>query len=281
MFYQFMSLFPKNLESYVFGCVTRVRLPKPMSKSCNKMLVKMLKIDMSDAAKNIEEYKNFEELFTRELKANSRAIQGPLCSPCDGVWSRSQPVDRGTAIQAKKLSYSVQEFLFPDKVDKDFNPSWYMNFYLAPHNYHRVHAPFAGELHSVCYVPGKLWPVNEKFVTKVPHLYCQNERVVMELRGPQGAKAYLVMIGALHVGRIQVKGFEDIMTNTLKGQFLPQKPRYVKLSKPRSLSAGDELGTFMLGSSVVMIFDDAFSQIFDFKRSSQKNNVLMGESLLS
>lgn len=279
--YQVLSLLPKNLQSYLVGKLSRVTLPSSVAPAVNKALVSCFKIDLSDSEKQLEEFRSFEDLFTRSLKPDARQILGEVCSPCDSALRHSLPVDRGQLIQAKGLHYSVDELLcLSDAEKKEFNPAWYCSFYLAPHNYHRVHSPFKAQLHSARYVPGELWPVNESFVKIVPRLFCRNERVVFELSHASGGKAYLVMVGALHVGRIQIKGVDTFVSNDFSRQVRPSKTRVFSFSPHRDVQAGDELGTFMLGSSVILVFDDVLARNFQFKRVSKAHVVKLGDSLL-
>ncbi|MBI2603619.1 MAG: phosphatidylserine decarboxylase [Deltaproteobacteria bacterium] len=282
MRYPLLSLLPKNLESYVLGKASRLAWPRAFTRVMNAALVKLLKIDMSEAAKRLDDYPSFEDLFTRALKEGARPIQGDLCSPCDSILRYSQPIDRGQGIQAKGLYYPVNELLFAGgPVDKTFRPSWLCSFYLAPHHYHRVHAPFSGFLHSVRYVPGELWPVNDTFVKVVPRLFCRNERVVFELTQKDGGKAYLVMVGALNVGRMKVNAVNFFETNNLSRQFSNRGPKNFPFAHPRNMEIGEELGMFMLGSSVIIVFDDILSKRFPFKRISQGLPIKMGEKLIA
>ncbi len=279
--YQLVSLLPKNLQSYILGKLSRLNWPASMAPTLNKAVAKYLAIDLSDAEKNVGDYRSFEELFTRSLKPDARKVSGEICSPCDSNLRQSLPVDRGELLQAKGIHYSIDDLLcLGEKEKREFKPAWYGSFYLAPHHYHRVHAPFSGALHSVRYVPGELWPVNETFVKIVPKLFCRNERVVFELSHKNGGKAYLVMVGALHVGRIKVKEIDTFVTNAFVRQLRPAKTRAFSFSPPRDIEVGDELGTFMLGSSVIVVFDEVFTKNFGFKRVSKSVPVQCGDSLL-
>ncbi len=279
--YRILKLLPKNIESYIAGKVSQLRKPTSFVRACNKVLVKRFNIDLSDAEKSLEEYQSFEELFSRALKPGARPIKGALCAPCDSILRQSLPVERGQIIQAKGLRYSVEDLLgLSGQNTSDFKPAWYCSFYLAPHNYHRVHAPFSGQMPSARYIPGELWPVNEHFVKVVPRLFCRNERVVFELLHPQGGKAFLVMVGALNVGRIKIKGVDSFVSNNLERQFKRTKDRLFSFSPNREVTVGDELGTFMLGSSVILVFDENFTRNFKFKKITKPSSTRVGDVLL-
>ncbi len=279
--YQIMSLLPKNLQSYVLGKLSRMPLPPPIAPAVNKALVSCLNIDLSDAEKPIGAFNSFEDLFTRALKPGARPVLGEICSPCDSNLRQFLPIQEGQLLQAKGLSYSIDDLLcLGDKEKSAFKPAWYGSFYLAPYHYHRVHAPFSGQLHSIRYVPGELWPVNETFVNLVPKLFCRNERVVFEMEHPSGGKAYVVMVGALHVGRIKVKEIDEFVSNDFSRQIRGAKTRVFSFSPSRDVKVGDEIGTFMLGSSVITVFDDVFAKNFAFKKVSKSVPRKCGDSLL-
>lgn len=279
--YQLFSLLPKNLQSYLVGGLSRLSWPSSIAPTMNKTLARVLNIDLSDAEKTVEDYRSLEELFTRTLKPDARKILGEVCAPCDSALRQSLPVEQGQLLQAKGLHYTVDDLLVLSEVEKkEFKPAWFCSFYLAPHNYHRVHAPFAGHLHSARYVPGELWPVNETFVNIVPRLFSRNERVVFELTHTGGGRAFLVMVGALHVGRIQIKDVESFVSNDLNRQLRSSKTRMFSFSPPREIVAGDELGTFMLGSSVILVFDELFAKTFSLRKVSKPHAIKLGESLL-
>lgn len=279
--YRVLSLIPKNLQSYLVGKLSRIKWPLGLAPKINGALAKYLNIDLSDSKKSLEQFHSFEDLFTRELKEKAREIEGPICSPCDSILRHLLPIKQGQMIQAKGLNYSVEDLLSLSEVEKEsFNLSWYGSFYLAPHNYHRVHTPFSGSMLSARYIPGQLWPVNDAFVNIVPRLFCRNERVVFELEYEGGGRAYLVMVGALHVGRIQIKGVDTFVSNSLDRQLNTNMARTFSFSPPRELQIGDELGTFMLGSTVILVFDDKLAGLFNFSKITQAVKIALGESLL-
>lgn len=279
--YRFLQLLPKNIESYLAGKLSQLRKPVRLVKACNKALVKRFNIDLSDAEKSLEEYDSFEELFSRALKPGARPIKGELCAPSDSILRQSLPVEKGQIIQAKGLKYSVDELLgLSGKNSSDFKPAWYCSFYLAPHNYHRVHAPFSGQMPAARYIPGELWPVNERFVKIVPRLFSRNERVVFELLHPKGGKAFLVMVGALNVGRIKINGVDSFVSNNFERQFKRTRDRLFSFSPSREVHVGDELGTFMLGSSVVLVFDEVFTKNFNFKKITKPTPTRVGDVLV-
>lgn len=253
------QLVPKNLVSFLTGWLVRVKLPTPLARYTIKAFAHGFRIDMTEAEYPIEEYSSIEELFTRRLKADARPLEGPLVAPADGYLAVSAPCDKpDRAVQAKGIFYSLYELTHgrprnpkaSEAAGPDF--AWYQTVYLAPHNYHRVHAPCAGRVRMIRYLPGELWPVNVPFVLRIPRLFCRNERLVFECDLASGGRAWIVMVGALNVGRMVTPLVPDLVTNALSRQTAPT-PFETPLDL--DLPLGSEVGTFMLGSTVIVVYD--------------------------
>lgn len=279
-----LSLLPKNLISYLTGVLVRLSFPKSIGIFLNRSFVKLFKIDMSEAEYPLTHYKTIEDVFTRRLKKEARPVSNSgYCSPCDGVLSLSESLKPGEnfALQAKGFRYEVSELVFGRKQSAPplFKPSFVSTLYLAPHNYHRVHSPISGELISLWHIPGTLWPVNPKFLDKVPRLFAKNERLVFEIRTKEGGTLYLVMVGALNVGRIKTPFWKELTTND---ELL--SPRAKKKNQPSQthIKEGEELGTFLMGSTVILVFDQKAHKNLPHKPKvfPSKQAVKMGENLL-
>ena len=279
-----ISHLPQNYLSFLVGKLFRIQLPRKAQNIALKLFAFLCKIDLLEAKKPLTQYSSIEELFTRELKDGLRPLhKGEVISPCDGYLSQLDTLSsQGQIIQAKGLQYSPQELLFAgEKKDHNFSPFLTATIYLAPHNYHRVHSPINGELLSVCSIPGKLWPVNRQLVPYIPNLFCENERVVFELKHQELGKLYLVMVGALNVGRISSKFSSFNPTNDFPQRKKEISPRHEKLSPPAVIKKGEELGTFMLGSTVILVFDKSFEGLVSFEKTQDNLPIQLGASLLS
>jgi phosphatidylserine decarboxylase len=239
--------------------------------------VKAFGIDMSEAERPLEEYATIEDVFTRKLRPLARPIDGELVFPCDGVLSVSGPADENTAVQAKGLDYSLAELMFGDDVPPDLYLGWSATIYLAPHNYHRVHSPMRGELKTLRYFPGELWPVNKPSVRWTPSLFTRNERLVFDIETPEGC-LYLAMVGALNVGRITTPFLTDFASNGSRRQ-ARQGARTFELDRPHRIVPGQELGTFMLGSTVIIAFDEALATRYRMDQALSSRPVRLGERL--
>ncbi|MDH4457062.1 MAG: archaetidylserine decarboxylase [Nevskia sp.] len=209
-------------------------------------------IDLSEAEREtVEEYRHFNDFFTRALKHGARlqpSVPDLLSSPVDGRISQLGPIEDGRIFQAKGHDYTAAELLADDKLAKAFDGGSFATIYLAPHNYHRVHLPFGGKLRSWTYVPGRLFSVNPATARAMPRLFSRNERMVAVFDTAFGPLA-VVMVGALFVG-----GIETVWSGRLT-------PPHDRGSKPHrhtpeqtvALARGDELGRFHMGSTVVLL----------------------------
>ncbi|MDQ3000047.1 MAG: archaetidylserine decarboxylase [Fibrobacterota bacterium] len=199
----------------------------------------------------MEKYPTMGEFFVRRLKPGARPIaSSSLVSPVDGTLTQGGRFQGSNAVltQIKGLDYSLHDLAGLGWNLEEYLEGGFLTIYLAPYNYHRIHAPIEGRVTGVSYTPGALWPVNTWSVTHIPGLFVVNERITVELSGPEG-KILVVMVGATNVGRITLdfhSGMEGNKLSRPKASFwAPQEPIH--------LAKGEGLGCFELGSTVVLI----------------------------
>ena len=129
-----------------------------------------------------------------------------------------------------------------------FEDGEFATIYLSPKDYHRIHMPCAGVLRRMIYVPGDLFSVNPTTARGVPGLFARNERVVCVFDSAHGPFV-LTLVGATVVGS---------MATTWHGVVNP--PRGGQINEWHyddgavSFQQGDEMGRFLLGSTVVLLF---------------------------
>ena len=189
-------------------------------------------------------------------------------SPTDGTLAEFGRLDGTKLVQAKGKTYTVEALLAePPELLAAFRGGSYLTIYLAPHNYHRVHAPLACRLDHGRYVPGKRYSVNARTTQRIEDLYCRNERVALWLATGIGYSV-VVMIGALNVASL---------TTRLSGEIASGRERVLAAEAPTALAAGDELGRFNLGSTVVVLFPRGMVEWLDTLTAGQA--VRMGQAL--
>lgn len=244
-----MPQLPKKYLSYYVGNVAYNQWPKPLSELSVKMFAKLVGINVSEAEKPIDEYRTVGEFFSRKLKDGARPIQGAEVHPCDSRITQSGKIVEGVLIQAKGIKYTLEEFLPQTPWADELEKGTFTTYYLSPKDYHRVHAPKTGKIKWVKYFPGELWPVNFWSLRNIPGVLAINERVAIGLETPQG-RMILVMVGATNVGSMSFAFDPSIKTNQYP--FKNQRT-LIEYPKAKSISVGDEMGTFNLGSTVVML----------------------------
>ena len=206
---------------------------------------------------DLESYENFERLFTRALHAQARPLAtgtDPVC-PVDGALSGYGPIDRDVLVQAKGLHYSLTSLLASPETANAFEGGWYATAYLAPADYHRVHSPLAMTLEHVVHVPGTCYPVYPAAVRTVENLFVQNERVVFLGKTDTGAQVAWIAVAAFGVGNIRVPCVPELVTNAPGRQGHTPRTWPVNIQVQR----GEEIATFALGSTVLMVFDASFA----------------------
>jgi phosphatidylserine decarboxylase len=210
------------------------------------------RVDLSEAARGIGEFQSFNDFFTRELKPGVRPLADAsqfILSPADGAVSQLGPIAGGRIIQAKGRDYSVAELLACGTEDAaHFEGGSFITIYLSPKDYHRVHMPASGTLVRTRYIPGDLFSVNTATAEGVDRLFARNERRACLFDGPDGRFAS-VMVGAMIVA-----GIDTVWPNTFRTH--ATAPVHEDLTgKDHTFMAGDEMGRFYLGSTVVLLFE--------------------------
>ena len=241
-----------NLISQYFGKLAKTEFPSFIQSIINNGYVKFLKLDMSEF-RQPKHYKSLNDLFTREL-AIQRQIDEDIkavISPADSFVTACGKINHDTLLQIKGMEYSIDELLtyhVSNNIERIYNGS-FMNFYLSPKDYHRYHAPCDCHIKKLIHVPGKLYPVNIPYLNKELDLFCQNERVILECIDKAGQLFYMVFVGALNVGQMVFEFESAVETNTDAREIKVYEYEHLSVSK------GDCLGYFKMGSTVVMLWE--------------------------
>ena len=207
---------------------------------------------------DISQYSTFNEFFTRKLKSDTRPIDQStesIVSPCDGKISMYGNIDQHTLLQAKGKTFTLNEFLTPSckHLDKFIGGSFY-TIYLSPRDYHRVHTAYAGQLLEMIYVPGRLFSVAPYAPKTIEKLYARNERVASIFKIDGGYMA-ITMVGAVNVAAIEMT-WEGLVTPP----HLSTTVHYDYENRSINLEKGEQMGTFNMGSTVVMMFSKSYAQ---------------------
>jgi phosphatidylserine decarboxylase len=214
-------------------------------------------VDMSEAANpDIASYKSFNDFFTRALKPGARPLaQADLICPVDGAISQFGDIRRDQIFQAKGHAYSTTALVGGDAaLAAQFEDGHFATLYLSPKDYHRIHMPCDGRLLRMIHVPGDLFSVNPLTARGVPGLFARNERVVCVFESARGPFV-LTLVGATIVGSMATVWHGVVNQKRVAGV---REWRYD--DQAIVLKQGDEMGRFLLGSTVVMLFPKAALQ---------------------
>jgi len=243
-------LLPKQALTVFAGKVAGARGGKFTTKLI-RWFVGRYKVNMAEAANpDIHSYSTFNEFFTRALRSDSRPlVQADFVCPVDGAISQFGTIEIDQLFQAKGHRYSTTALVGGDReLAEQFQDGSFATIYLSPRDYHRIHMPCDGRLTRMIYVPGDLFSVNPVTARGVPGLFARNERVVCVFDSAQGPFV-LTLVGATIVGS---------MATVWHGVVNPPRSREVREWKYDDqtilLKKGDEMGRFLLGSTVVMLF---------------------------
>ena len=212
----------------------------------------MFAVDQTEMdADRAVDYPSFNAFFTRALRPGARPIDTDprsVCSPADGTVQQTGQVSAGRMLQAKGMSFSIAGLLDAEPAElASFDGGTFMTIYLAPHNYHRVHAPLDGKLRRMHFVPGARFSVNRATTDSIPDLFARNERIACRFDGIHGPY-WLVFVGAMNVASI---------STAWSGEFRGAGRRVQEVCEAEAAPAfdkGDYIGHFNLGSTIIVVF---------------------------
>ncbi len=209
-------------------------------------------VDMAEAANpDIASYKSFNDFFTRALRPGARPLaHAALVCPVDGAISQFGAIEKDQIFQAKGHAYSTTALVGGDAaLAKAYEDGHFATLYLSPKDYHRIHMPCDGRLLRMLHVPGDLFSVNPLTARGVPGLFARNERVVCVFESAAHGPFVLALVGATIVGS---------MATVWHGLVNPPRVAEVRdwryADQQITLKQGEEMGRFLLGSTVVMLF---------------------------
>jgi phosphatidylserine decarboxylase len=247
-------LLPKQTLTQLAGAIASAK-GGALTTRLIRWFVARYGVNMSEAANpDIASYATFNEFFTRPLKSDARPLaSSELICPVDGAISQFGAIARDQLFQAKGHNYSTTALVGGDAtLAAAFENGLFACLYLSPKDYHRIHMPCAGQLRRMIYVPGDLFSVNPTTARGIPGLFARNERVVCVFDSERGPFV-LVLVGATIVGS---------MATVWHGVINPPRPGKLRdWHYPESkihLPQGAEMGRFLLGSTVVMLFPAQF-----------------------
>src|SRR5450830_409970 len=241
---------PKQLLTVLAGKFASARLGG-LTTAVIRRFVARYGVNMQEAANpDIASYASFNEFFTRPLREGARPLaDADFICPVDGAISQFGAIERDSIFQAKGHSYTTTALVGGDAdLTAQFADGSFATLYLSPKDYHRIHMPCAGRLRRMIYVPGELFSVNPTTARGVPGLFARNERVVCVFDSASGPFV-MTLVGATIVGSMAT-----VWHGVVNPPRQPTLCEWTYADRDIVLKKGEELGRFLLGSTVVMLF---------------------------
>jgi phosphatidylserine decarboxylase len=256
---------PSRFISNIAVKIATTSFPKLIQCFINKMYVKFYKIDMSEfEPEDPCKYKTLNNLFTRHKKYIEFYEEDDIVvSPSDSEIIAHDDIEENRVYQIKGKEYSLKELI---PYDTKLDGGYFVNLYLSPSDYHRFHVPIDLEIVRATFIPGELKPVKPSFLEK-ELVFPKNKRVVLRCRDSKERYFYIVLVGAMIVGKI-ILNFDEQFQKDYNEIF------DIEYEKPLKLKKGDELGRFEFGSSILLFFGKEH-----FKYLNQKDYVEVGDIL--
>lgn len=249
-----LTALPKVALSRLCGLVCSMPLPRALRVRLFRWFARRYGASLDEIDGNLGAFRSMQEFFRRPLRASARPIApGPLVWPCDGRIITTSPVANARIPQVKGRDYDLADLLGDAALAARLTGGCQATIYLAPGDYHRVHAPFEATVEQVSALPGTLFPVNPPAVQCIPNLFPRNSRHVFHCRLADGTPAAVVMVGAYNVGGTRV-------------------------TVPHGrVHAGQEIGQFGFGSTVVALVGPGGPR---FREMSPQQRVRMGDAAI-
>ena len=247
----FQHLLPKQFVTTLAGRFAGAR-GGAMTTRLIRWFVGRYKVDMAEAENSdIASYASFNDFFTRPLKIGARPLaEADFVSPVDGAISQFGAIDDHHILQAKGHLYTITDLVGGDPaLAAPFRHGSFANLYLSPRDYHRLHMPCDGRLMRMIHVPGSLYSVNPVTARGVANLFARNERVVCVFESPEHGPFVMVLVGATVVGSMATP-WHGVINAKRTGNL----SQWDYTDQDITLAKGEEMGRFLLGSTVIMLF---------------------------
>lgn len=245
---QILRVLPRSRITRAVGRLCDAQLHPVLATAVVNLFVRAYGVELAEAITPEGAFRSFDDFFTRTLREGKRPLcpdEGAVVSPADGRIESIGPVHEGGRFKIKGRDYTVADLVGDPSEATCYDGGQFVVVYLSPRDYHRVHAPVAGNITVVRSMPGDLYPVNAIGERHVPSLFARNRRVAIVIDTASKGRVTVVMVGAMIVGRITVSAVE--------GRDVPLGTHIIDPARP--VMRGEEIGIFHLGSTAVVFVE--------------------------
>lgn len=245
-------------KAYGYFCDSKI------SRKKIKSFINDFNIDISMFEKKIDDFKSFNDFFTRKLKKEVRPIDSAresLISPGDGKLSAYENIDLNKVVNIKGGTYSLGELINNTDISNEFVRGTCLILRLCSTDYHRFHFIDNGICMRSSRIKGNYYSVNPIALNKIPKIFCRNERQWSIFNSSNFGRVLYIEVGATCVGSIIQTYEPDVY-----------------------ITKGDEKGYFKFGgSTIIMMFQKnkmrVDSDIIHQTKKGIETEVFMGEKI--
>lgn len=214
----YAQLYNKSYSRHIIGPYCRINYNEPGY------------LDQFRPASGATSYQNFQDFFTRVFKEPLR-IEAHAAWPCEGLLCEYGKVSETKLVNVKGQKRHLRTIF--GEIGKSIPDNYFFsNIFLHNNNYHRIHSPIDGTVTRIEHMPGDLVVLRPWVYKNDPSLPAlRNERVNVDIQSKKGEHWFLSIVGGPAVGTI-------VMAQAI--------------SIGSVVSIGQELGTFLLGSTCCM-----------------------------
>ncbi|MDR2812226.1 MAG: archaetidylserine decarboxylase [Puniceicoccales bacterium] len=194
-------LIGQKIFSRIFGYLMR----HPLSRTKIRPFVERYKIDMLTVEKKIEDFRNFDEFFSRKLKKDARPIavdHRKIAFPCDGRHLLIENFEKVPSFFIKGQRFNLKTLLQNDELFERFREGSAVISRLCPVDYHRFHFPCDAVIRKIYQVSGDYFSVSPIATRSRISILFENKRIVSILHSQDVDQFLMVEIGATCVGSI-------------------------------------------------------------------------------
>lgn len=246
-----IELTNKKWSSHLIKALMNAKASKQLIRS----YISLYDIETKEVSQNVESFPTLQQFFTRELKRDSRPVDGRMnvmTSPADSKIESFGFITQDTSIIVKGQVYALEQLLGKVENAKRYEKGQYIVFYLSPADYHRVHSPVDGRITRQYILGANSYPVNQMGLTYGKLPISGNYRMISEMELENGDSVGFIKVGAMFVNSIN-------LTNTSE-----------------MWKKGEDIGHFAFGSTVVMLFEENSVQFLS--NVQQGNHIHVGEA---